>query len=89
MGDLECGVKILARIIGRSVEIPIKDEKVDAKAVRPSELLLHCTGRVVLPAGEGLTILVGAKWQPLEMDIGERSGPSIEVIRTKASVSLG
>jgi hypothetical protein len=52
-------LEILARIVELRVEVPVKDKKIDAEAVRRRQLLLDRACEIVLPCGEGLAILIG------------------------------
>src|SRR5271156_1216112 len=72
-GDLEGGVKILAGIVYWSVEIPVENEKVDAEVVRRRQLLFDGACRIILPARNRLTILIGAQRQSLEVIGSERA----------------
>jgi hypothetical protein len=81
-------IEIVAGFIHGGVEVPVEDEEIDAEVVRDSELLLHRTLTVVLPPRERLAILERAVRQTLEMEVGKRTRPSVEVIGSNPGASL-
>ena len=88
MGYLECGIEILAGIGNRGVEVPIKDEKIDTEAVGPCQLLFYSTVVIVLPTRKRFTILIGTIGHSVEVEVSERSRPTIKIICAEASNGL-
>jgi hypothetical protein len=57
MSDLESRVERLA-VVDFGIDVPIEREEIDTEPVGPSELLLDGARGIVLPAGDGLAVLV-------------------------------
>ena len=77
------------RVEDGGVEIPVKDEEINAETMRPGKLLLDGASIVVLPAGERFAALVWTVDQSIEMEFGEWASPAVEIIRAEAGARLG
>src|SRR5438270_13151490 len=88
MGYPESGIEILTGVGNRGVEVPIKDEKIDTEAAGPCQLLFNSTVVIVLPTRKRFSILIGTTGHSLEVEVSERSGPTIKIICPEASTGL-